>query len=99
MEFNRNHYFMLGIIALLLGFQVYKVDKYVLNEHTSELIAKKVGKEPVTDDSSGFGLFIPADTPTLSPRKEIKPPAWIGWALMSIGSVLILHSLAMTRPG
>jgi hypothetical protein len=30
----------------------------------------------------------------------IHPPEWIGWMLISLGSVLVLHSLAMPKgPG
>ena len=29
----------------------------------------------------------------------VVPPEWLGWATVSVGSVLILHSLAMPRPG
>ena len=61
MEFNRNHYFMLGIVALLLGFQVYKVDKYILNKHTTEFIAQKVGKEKPVETANSFDLFIPSN--------------------------------------
>jgi hypothetical protein len=32
-------------------------------------------------------------------RKVISPPDWIGWSLISIGSVLILHSWGMKKPG
>jgi hypothetical protein len=33
------------------------------------------------------------------PKKVIQPPEWLGWCMMSIGGVLILHSLAMRKPG
>jgi hypothetical protein len=29
----------------------------------------------------------------------LRPPVWLGYALMSVGGVLMLHSLAMKRPG
>jgi hypothetical protein len=32
-------------------------------------------------------------------RKVVEPPQWLGYALLSIGSVLVLHSLAMPKPG
>jgi hypothetical protein len=34
-----------------------------------------------------------------APRKVLQPPEWLGWCLISVGAVLVLHSLAMNRPG
>ncbi|MGH7194800.1 MAG: hypothetical protein ACREJM_14875 [Candidatus Saccharimonadales bacterium] len=94
MELNRNHYFMAGIVLLLLGIQFRLVDSYVLNEHSSRVLTSQAG--------GGSGLL--RGKPVLaaaggSTRKIVKPPEWAGWALMSIGSVLVLHSLAMKSPG
>lgn len=92
MELNRNHYFMAGIVLLLLGIQFRLVDSYVLNEQSTRMF---------NSQSSGSALrnnpVVAAATG--STRKVVKPPEWAGWALMSIGSVLILHSLAMKGPG
>jgi hypothetical protein len=33
------------------------------------------------------------------PRKVIEPPSWLGWAVLSVGAVVTLHSLAMKKPG
>jgi hypothetical protein len=32
-------------------------------------------------------------------KKRFDPPKWIGWAFVSVGTVLVLHSLAMKKPG
>jgi hypothetical protein len=39
-----------------------------------------------------------ASTP-LTPNHRVTPPRWIGWSLVSLGSVLILYSLALKKPG
>jgi hypothetical protein len=31
--------------------------------------------------------------------REIKPPKWIGYSLLSVGGVLVLHALSMKKPG
>ena len=93
MELNRNHYFMAGIVLLLLGIQFRLVDSYVLNEQSSRMLASQSGGGGLL---GGKPLLAAASS---SPRKVVKPPEWAGWALMSIGSVLILHSLAMKGPG
>jgi hypothetical protein len=90
MDFNRNHYLMAGLVVLCLGVQFRMVESYVLNEKVSALMASHA---PPSKPSQ----FLPSVGPT--PRKEFRPPQWLGWALMSVGSVLILHSLAMPKPG
>jgi hypothetical protein len=90
MEFNRNHYFLVGIVVLLLGIQLRIVDSFVLNESSTRFIAAQTG--------SGGGKPMLAMV-SATPHKVVRPPEWLGWSLMSIGSVLILHSLAMKGPG
>ena len=91
MELNRNHYFMIGLFVLCLGIQFRLVESYVLNERASKFITARTAAVTST------AQFLPSVGPT--PRKVIAPPDWLGWAMMSIGSVLILHSLAMPKPG
>lgn len=95
MEFNRNHYFIVGIVIFLLGLQLRLVDSYVCNEKTTRILAEKFGSK-TQSAASGVSSLWAAEGPT--PRKVIRPPDWLGWLLMSVGSVLILHSLAMPRP-
>ena len=96
MEFNRNQYFILGLVLILLGWQLRVVETYVLNEKTSRFIAERL--TPAAPDADGENRpFMPALGPT--PHRTIRPTAWLGYALISIGAVLVLHSLAMKRPG
>ncbi len=90
MELNRNHYFMVGLFILCLGVQFRLVESYSLNDRVSKFIASRTA-------STATAQFLPSVGPT--PRKVIAPPEWLGWAMMSIGTVLILHSLAMPKPG
>jgi hypothetical protein len=91
MEFNRNHYLVLGVIVFLLGLQLRLVESFTLNDHVSKFIAARTaGSENRT--------ILAAAGPS-APTKTISPPPWIGWCLLSVGSVLVLHSLAMKKPG
>jgi hypothetical protein len=90
MEFTRNHYFLAGVVVLLLGIQLRMVDSFVLNESSTRFI---------TNQSSGGVTGKPIFASIGAPHKVLRPPEWLGWSLMSIGSVLILHSLAMKGPG
>lgn len=95
MEINRNQYFMMGLLLLFLGIQLRLVDSYVLTDKATSFLAEHFQKsnDAVTD---GASRLMRAAGPPI--RKIIHPPEWLGWCLMSIGSVLILHSLAMPRP-
>lgn len=93
MEFNRNHYFLAGLVVLLLGVQLRLVDSYVLNENVTRFLMER---QPDSDLRTQMSQYLPAIGPT--PHKTVHPPQWLGWALASIGSVLILHSLAMPKP-
>ena len=90
MELNRNHYFMAGVVLLLLGIQLRMIDAFVLNESTTRFLSQRAG-------GAATAAILPAIGP--APRKTVRPPDWLGWALMSVGSVLVLHALAMKGPG
>jgi hypothetical protein len=94
MEINRNQYFMVGLILLFVGFQVRMVETFVLNERASRFIAERL---MIGGESADNQQILPAAGPT--PRRTLRPPVWLGYALVSMGAVLVLHSLAMKRPG
>ena len=99
MEFNRNQFFFLGMFILLIGIQVRMVDTYVLSPETSKILAERTGGKTLASASDSPSAFAAANGPASSlNRKNFQPPEWLGWCLMSIGAVLILHSLAMPRP-
>ncbi len=95
-ELNRNHYFAIGVILLLLGIQLRMVDTYVLNEHATRLLANQFG-DPSAQATVKVSRFLPVASDVT--RKAIQPPIWVGYLLMSVGTVLMLHALAMDKPG
>lgn len=94
MEFNRNQYFFLGVLVLLLGVQVRNVSAYVLTPEATRFLAETTG----TSTTDATLMSISSDFGS-EPRKVLHPPEWLGWCLMSVGAVLVLHSLAMSKPG
>ncbi len=92
-ELNRNQYFFLGIVILLLGVQVRNVSAYVLTEDATRFLAERTGTSSETTLAS-FSNELGAGR-----KRVLHPPEWLGWCLMSLGAVFILHSLAMSRPG
>ncbi len=95
MEINRNQYFLIGLVVLFLGLQVRMVESYVLNEKTSHFLAERF--KLVASNSDGSDGLMAAAGPT--PRRTLRPPTWLGYAFLSVGAVLVLHSLAMKKPG
>jgi hypothetical protein len=93
-EFNRNHYFLAGLVVLMLGVQMRMVDSFILSSESTRFLAARF------PNAKGATLASMAPgSGSSGPRKTLHPPDWIGWALISIGSVLVLHSLAMPKPG
>ena len=95
MDLNRNQFFFLGIVILLVGIQFRTVSAFVLNPEATKFIAERTGH--ASDAKTQSYLNATAGT-SAAPRKVVEPPEWLGWCLMSVGAVLILHSLAMKRP-
>ena len=97
MELNRNQFFLLGMVIFLLGVQFFYVDHYVLTPKCAKLLAEKTGHPMAAaiDAADKIG----GSSGTVAGPHPLKPPESLGWAFMSIGAVLILHSLAMKKPG
>lgn len=96
MKLNRNHYFAAGVLLLLAGLQFRLVDSVVLNEHATQFVAQRFSNsQPGPAVSYGNSLFASA----MPSRRTLKLPRWLGLSLLSVGSVLALHSLAMKKPG
>ncbi len=94
MELNRNQYFFLGVVILLIGLQFRFVSNYVLTDEATHFLAERSNKSTASATMVSFTRDLGA-----LPNKVISPPEWVGWFLISTGSVLILHSLAMKKPG
>jgi hypothetical protein len=98
MDLNRNHYLLIGMLALLLGIQFRAVDSFVLNESSTKFLAKQNARtEPATLWSLPISLA--SQGAVALPRKTIRLPRWLSWPLMTAGVVLVLQSLAMKKPG
>lgn len=96
MDINRNQVFVAGLILLCLGLEFRLTDSFVLTSKVTKMLAEQT-KHPVAAASNTMGSIFGGEA-TLPPQ-SLRPPEWIGWALLSAGSVLILHCLTMAKPG
>jgi hypothetical protein len=94
MDLNRNQFFFIGLVVLLIGLQVRYVSAYVLNPEATKFLAERTGQPAATS-----AMFTAFSGSSVGPRKVVQPPEWLSWCLLSVGAVLCLHSLAMPRPG
>jgi hypothetical protein len=99
MEFNRNQYFLAGLVVFLLGIQLRLVDVFVLNERATQFLAQRMQQIKGQQVASAGEMQTLLAAQGTSAGHHINPPRWIGWSLVSIGSVLILYSLALKKPG
>jgi len=90
MDLNRNQFFFIGLVVLLVGLQLRYVSAYVLSPETTQFLAERTGQAP-----PGSGAFFTA----AAPRKILQPPEWLSWCLICVGAVSCLHALAMPKPG
>jgi len=96
MDITRNQYFFAGLLCLLLGGQFHMVDSIELTPDFTQFLAKQTG-HPLASVGTASQTLIQSDEPVV--KKVIRPPDWVGWSLISLGSVLVLHSWGMKKPG
>jgi hypothetical protein len=94
MDISRNQWFMYGVLIVLIGLEFRMTDSMVLNEKTSQIIAQQLHSQELASAGPIKSAYM--SRPPES-RRTVKIPRWLGLSLVSVGSVLILHSLAMKK--
>lgn len=99
MKMDRNRWFLLGILLILLGFQFRMVESFVLNESTTRALARVTRDSPVASPSP-MSAFVTNLQLNLHPKptKRVSPPRWLGLAMIAGGVVISLQSIAMPKP-
>ena len=90
-------FFMIGAILLLLGAQLRVVDSYVLTQKASQFVEARLHTSGLADGGLYDPTFRYSVGPYPAPKKTFTPPRWIGWAFLSVGAVLILHGITLSR--
>jgi len=96
MDISRNQYFFAGLLLLLMGLECNLVDTFTLSAEFTQFLADRAS-HPMASVSATTQTVFQTESPPI--QKTWRPPEWLGWSLMSLGSVLILHSWAMKKPG
>lgn len=78
-----------GIVLLLIGVQLRLVDSYVLTSGATNALARITGPPA----ESPHGAFRQIVVDTAAPKKRIRPWPWLGWACISLGTVLASYGV------
>ena len=79
----RAFFLAVGVYLILLGGQCLGVQKFILKD-----------RRPVVQQVQQPFLFR-ANQPQVGPQKELVPPPWAPWSLMSTGAVVCLYSFSI----
>jgi hypothetical protein len=96
MDITRNQYFFAGLLCLFMGGQFRMIESAELTPEFTQFLAERVG-HPLASVSAATQTLTQSDRPPVT--KLVRPPECVGWALISMGCVLVLHSWAMKKPG
>jgi hypothetical protein len=94
MQLNRTKLFMLGMMTLFIGIQFLWVDTYVLNKDATQFIQSRVNRADARTAVAARNWLPAATAP---PLQRWSPPRRLGWALTSVGGVLVLYTLVIKR--
>jgi hypothetical protein len=93
MDIDRNRYFMFGVILFLLGLQFRLVDSFVLNESSTRALQRFAQRSSIVDSNLATNVYMQVG----SPKKNMRPPNWLGFVLLTVGGVMSLHALVLPR--
>ncbi len=96
MDITRNQFFFAGLVCLLMGFQFRMVDSVEFTPEFTMFLAERTG-HPLASVSTASQSMTQSDRPMV--KKTVRPPDWLGWSLIAIGAVLVMHSMGMKKPG
>ena len=91
MRVKRQHVLLVGLLLFFAGVQFRVVDSFTLSERSSTFVTAQLGSQQASPVQNLWQ--------NTASRKVVRPPRWLGLALMSVGSVLTLKSLSMRSAG
>jgi hypothetical protein len=98
-----NRHLVWGLVVLLLGMQLRTVESYLLTPKASQFVESKLNGDSFLsiDDPYSYRPSRSYDSLLMTSgpisQKRITPPRWLGWALISVGAVLVLNGITSRR--
>lgn len=93
-DWDRNRYFTLGIVLILLGIQFRSIESFVLSEPATRALHRFARRSQIAANDGMTDVYMSVAP---SPKKTVTPPNWFGWALLAAGGVISLHAVAMPK--
>jgi hypothetical protein len=85
MRIRKRHFFVTGLVLLLLGTQLRVVEGYVLGDTATRFLAEHFGEPATTAKGAVTRVYLATGAQA---SYTIRPPRWIGYSLLSLGFVL-----------
>lgn len=79
----------LGVVLLLFGLQLRTVEAFVCTPPATELLARWFGESQGTAQGALQRMVVEKT----GHRHIFEPPVWMGWAVLSLGFVLLVHGV------
>lgn len=86
---------MFGVILFLLGLQFRLVDSFILNESSTKAIHRFSQRANMASNDVATNMYMQV----ASPKKNLRPPNWLGFVFLTVGGVMSLHALVLPRKG
>lgn len=96
MDITRNQYFLMGLLLVFIGIEFRAIESVQFTQEFTQFLARRTNHPAVATTDAVDSLL---GTETKVPPKTVIPPEWVGYSFLSLGTVLVLHSLAMPKPG
>jgi hypothetical protein len=94
LDITRNQFFFAGLLCLFMGAQFRMVESFDLTPEFTQFLAERTG-HPLATVNAVTQTLTQSEKPI--GKTTVRPPDWIGWSLISLGCVLVLHSLSMKK--
>ncbi len=83
----------IGLVVVILGLHLRMVDTFVLTPKASHFVEAKIKTMGKATNPYAYEPVLLSAGPT--PKKSITPPRWLGWALVSVGAILVFHGVSL----
>ncbi len=95
---NRQRVFLVGVVCLLIGLQFRYVQSVTLTPQAAEFVRDQFGATPAVASAGPLSNSLLSAKNHAPANRVFNPPGWLGWSLLSLGSVFVLYSFVLKNP-